>query len=73
MIRFLINVYIFIIIADAILSYLPQYRNYEGVKYIRKLANYSLDPVRKFLPEDFPVDVSPIIIILGLNVIKLLW
>lgn len=73
MIRFLINIYIFIIIADAILSYLPQFRDQEAVKFIKKLADYSLEPVRKLLPKDIPIDASPIIVILGFNLIKLLW
>lgn len=74
MIRFLLNLYMFIIIADAILSYMPQYHNEDWAKIIKKLANYSLNPIRKILPaNDLPVDIAPLIVILILQIIPALW
>lgn len=73
MIRFLIYVYIGIIIADAILSYFPQYKNHPWAQVIRQAAEVTLKPVRKILPPDLPVDLSPIIVILGLNLLMALW
>jgi YggT family protein len=73
MIRLLIDIYIFILIADIILSYLPQYRHHPFCRNIRLVANKSCEPIRKILPEDLPFDFSPMIVILLLNLIKGLW
>ncbi|MBD65009.1 MAG: hypothetical protein CME62_07365 [Halobacteriovoraceae bacterium] len=72
-IRTLLNIYILIIIADAILSYFPQFRHHEVARFIRKAANYTLDPIRKLLPEDLPIDISPIIVIVLINILMKLW
>lgn len=69
MIRFLLNIYILVIVADAVLSYMPQYRNHEYVVFIRKLANYSLNPVRKFLPAELPFDISPVVVIILIRLV----
>lgn len=68
MIRFLLGIYIGIIIIDVILSYVPQYRNNEFAKMIRKLSEYSLGPVRRVLPNDLPFDISPLIVIILIRV-----
>ncbi len=73
MIRFIINIYIVIVLADAILSYLPQFQDQNWAKSIRKIADYSTKPIRKILPADLPVDFSPLIVIFLLNLVKLLW
>jgi uncharacterized protein YggT (Ycf19 family) len=74
MIRFLINVYIWIIILDALLSYFPQYKNQEWAKLIKKAADFSLNPVRKIIPQqDLPFDIAPLIVIVVLNLIPALW
>lgn len=73
MIRFIINLYIYVLIADIILSYIPQYSDEPWAKFIRKLANYTLDPIRKILPKEIPFDISPIIVIVLLQLIPSLW
>ena len=73
MIRFLIRLYIYIIIIDAVLSYFPSVRYYNWVKLIKKVSNYVLNPIRRVLPNDLPFDISPIIAILALNMLMLLW
>lgn len=73
MIRFIINIYIFIVIADAILSYLPQFQNENWAKSIKKFADYTTKPIRKLLPPDLPVDLSPLLVIFLLNLLKILW
>lgn len=69
MIRFLLNIYIFIIIADAMVSYMPQYKNHEYVRFIRKLAEYTLNPVRRNLPSGLPFDFSPLVVILLIRLV----
>jgi YggT family protein len=73
MIRLLIRVYIFVLIADAILSYLPQYRNTTWAQKIRMIADFTCAPIRKVLPPDLPFDFSPLIVILLLQVLVAIW
>ena len=73
MIRFLINLYIYIIIADSLLSYVPQYQEQEWAKAIKRFANYSLKPVRDILPKDLPMDFSPLVVIILLQILMSLW
>ena len=73
MIRFILNIYSFVIIADAVLSYMPQYQRETWAKFIRQLAGYTLNPIRKFMPKDLPVDISPIIVLILIRLIPSLW
>ena len=73
MIRFLINVYTWIVLADVILSYMPHYQNHQWAKSIMKVAGYSLNPVRKLMPPDLPFDFSPVVVLILLQLIPALW
>jgi len=73
MIRALINLYMILIIIDTILSYLPQFRAQQWAMYIKKAADFTLNPVRKYMPKDLPVDVSPVVLIVALMLIQVLW
>jgi YggT family protein len=63
LINFFLQTYIFILIADTILSYLPQWHFRAPVRFVKKLADFSLAPIRKKLPEEIPIDISPLIAI----------
>jgi YggT family protein len=73
MIRLILKLYIFIIILDTILSYLPQFRYQKWAQWIKKAADYSLAPVRKILPPDLPIDPSPLIVIVIITILMALW
>ncbi len=73
MIRVLIGIYTWIILADVILSYLPNYQHKEWAKFIKKLAGFTLDPVRKVLPPDLPFDFSPVVVLIILQLLPALW
>ena len=73
MIRFLIDIYIFILIADVVLSYLPQFRSQQWAVYIRKAGDFTCKPIRQILPPDLPFDPSPMIVIFALKIIEALW
>ena len=74
MIRLIIKLYILVLIVDAILSYIPQAKGLEFTKYVRRAADYSLVPVRKIIgPHDLPLDPSPLVVIVLLNLLMLLW
>jgi YggT family protein len=73
MIRTILDLYVLVLIADVVLSYLPQYRRVPAVVYIRAAANFTCRPIKKLLPKDLPFDFSPLIVIFALNLIKALW
>jgi YggT family protein len=74
-VRFILNLYIWVIIIDAILSYFPNYKvkKIPGYDYLRKAAELTLGPVRKLLSPDLPLDISPLIVILIISVLKAVW
>lgn len=73
MIRFLIDIYIFILVSDVILSYFPQYRYKNWAMHIKKVSDFTCNPVRKLLPPDLPFDFSPMVVIIFLKLIEALW
>lgn len=73
MIRIVINIYIYVLIADVILSYLPQFSRQIWAVYIKKAAEFTCGPIRKRMPKDLPFDLSPLVVILILNLIVLLF
>ena len=73
MIRFILKIYIYLIILDAIMSYFPQYQNRPWVKSLKQITDFTQNPIRKLLPADLPFDVAPLIVIFLLNLIMLLW
>jgi YggT family protein len=77
MIRTLIYLYTLIIIANTILSYIPNLANQDWVIFLRKLANYTLTPtqgvLKKVLPPDMPFDISPLVVITLFQLILALW
>jgi YggT family protein len=73
MIRFLIGFYTWIVLADVLLSYVPQYQNEQWALIIKKAAGFSVNPVRKLLPPDLPFDFSPVIVLIILQLLPSLW
>lgn len=73
MIRFVINIYIYVLIADVVLSYLPQFSKQPWAIYIKKAAEFTCGPIRKRMPKDLPFDLSPLVVILILNLFVLLF
>ena len=70
MIKFLIETYIFVIIADVVLSYLPQFRGAEWREYIKRLADFTCKPVRQVMPQDLPLDLSPLVVMILLQMLS---
>jgi YggT family protein len=77
MIRFIIKIYIYLLILDVVLGFFPQYHNHPWVRSwigpLKKCARLSLDPVRQFMPRDLPFDFSPLVVIFLLNLLMFLW
>lgn len=59
---FAINLYVVLIILDAVLSWIPTARDYRITELISFLVNPVLNPIRKLIPR-IGVDVSPIVAI----------
>ncbi len=73
MIRSLIELYIFVIIIDTILSYLPQFKKTLWAQKIRQVCGYTTEPIRRYLPEDLPFDISPLVVIVALKIVVAIW
>jgi len=78
MIRAILNIYIMLLIVDAVLSYFPQWHQKNWAKKIKMLADLTLNPIRKYIVQklpiqDLPLDISPIIFIIILKTIEALW
>lgn len=72
-IRTLLKLYILALILDAIFSYFPELEKHDWRKKLRKLCDYTCDPIRKRLPPHLPFDFSPLLVILLINLLMILW
>ncbi len=77
MIRHLLKFYTVLLTIDAILSFFPQTNRYAWRSKLKKICDYTCDPVRRFLPTGLPFDFSPIIVIFSIyifiEVFSYLW
>jgi YggT family protein len=64
-----LQLYIYIIIADIILSYLPQYKTQKWAIIIHKSADFTMKPIREALPQGLPIDLSPMIVIILIQIL----
>lgn len=69
-----IDIYCFIIFLSAIFSWFDLERNNDVARFINSLSDIVLRPIRNFLFEklkwSLPIDISPIIVIFLLQLIK---
>ena len=72
-IRPLLHLVLILLIVDAILSYIPQVRQQVWAQKLKMGADFILNPIRKILPKDWPVDVSPLVVIIVVMLIEWLW
>lgn len=72
-IRTLLKIYIYALIFDAIFSYFPELEKHQWRRQLRKICNYTCEPIRKRLPPTLPFDFSPLIVILLINLLMFLW
>ena len=73
MIRALIQLYILLLVVNAFISYIPSLQKNQWVKELNKVCDFSCKPIRKYLPPDLPFDLSPLVVIVLLNLLMLLW
>lgn len=76
LIVFVINLLVFIIIIDAVLSFLPEMRTKKFALLIEKISDLFTNPIRKLIPVNkLGLDIAPLLAILILKIVQgvLLW
>ena len=74
----IVNLYIWVLIINAILSWLVAFNIlntgnrlvYSALEVSYKLTNPALNLIRRYLPNLGSIDISPVILILGLNFLR---
>jgi YggT family protein len=72
MLHALINIFILMVLADAVISFVPNpnVQRHPVVIQLRKIVDVPQRPIRQLLPPNFPFDPSPLVIILLLRMIE---
>lgn len=72
MLSTLIEIFILLIIVDAVISFVPNpnIQRHPVVLQLRKITEVPQRPIRQLLPPDMPFDPSPIVVILLLRMIS---
>lgn len=73
LIRLVINLYVLVLFASVILSYIPSLRHHPIVMKINQAADWTCKPIRKLLPPDLPFDFSPLIVFFLLRLVVFLF
>ena len=73
MIRFLIDVYVIVLVVDAVLSFLPEFKKYQAAQLIRRLSEPSCRIARRYLPSDLGFDISNFVVIVVLKLLTFFW
>ena len=64
MIHAILQIFIYILIADVILSWLPDVRKQPWAQKLHEFANIPQKPIRDLFPKDIPIDPAPMILII---------
>jgi YggT family protein len=66
----IITLYEIVIIVRIVLSWVPHNRNHPAAVFLYKITEPILAPVRRIIPSIGGIDVSPIVVFIGLGFIK---
>jgi YggT family protein len=72
MIHLLLQLFIYIIIVDVIMSYFPQMRGQKWAQTLHKIADAPQKPIREMMPQNLPIDFSPMIVIILIQMLMYL-
>lgn len=72
MIHYLLQIFIYILIIDVILSYFPQLRSQEWARRLHQIADIPQKPIREMLPQNLPLDPTPMILIVLIQLLMYL-
>jgi len=65
----MLQLFIYVIIADIILSYIPQMRQQKWAMILHKIADAPQKPIREALPGNMPFDPTPMIVIIVIQIL----
>lgn len=63
MIDAILQMFIYVIIVDVLLSWAPDVRRQKWAQTLHKIADAPQKPIREMLPQNMPLDPTPMIII----------
>jgi YggT family protein len=72
MIHGLLQIFIYLIIIDIILSYFPQMMSQKWARELHRIMEIPQKPIRELFPRDLPIDPAPIILIILIEIIMYL-
>lgn len=64
MIHSILQLFIYILIIDVLMSYFPQMRRHKWAEILHKIADAPQKPIREMLPQNMPLDPTPMILII---------
>jgi YggT family protein len=70
LIDLLLSIYIWIIIARAIISWITPYPYHPLVRFLYKVTEPVLAPIRKIIPPIGGIDISPVIVIFIIFIVQ---
>jgi YggT family protein len=73
MIHAVLQIFIYILIADVILSWLPDVRKQPWAQKLHEFANIPQKPIRDLFPKDIPIDPAPMILIILCQILMQLF
>ncbi|MCM2350373.1 MAG: YggT family protein [Bacteriovoracaceae bacterium] len=72
LIHYLLQIFIYILIIDVILSYFPEVRSQEWARKLHQIADIPQKPIREMLPQNLPLDPTPMILIILIQILMYL-
>lgn len=73
MIDGVLQIIIYITMADVLLSWIPDVRKQPWAQKLHEFANILQKPIRELFPKDIPIDPAPIIIIILCQILMYLF
>ena len=64
MIHGVLQIFIYITMADVLLSWVPDVRKQPWAQKLHEFANIPQKPIRDLFPKDIPIEPAPIIVII---------
>ena len=69
----IIQIYSYVILARIVLSWIPNIsRSHPAVEFLHRITDPVLEPVRRMIPPLGALDISPIVVFLGLHLLRII-
>lgn len=72
LIHLILQLLIYVIIIDVIMSYFPDLRRQRWAQKLHEIADIPQRPIREMLPQHLPIDPTPMIVIILIQILKYL-